>query len=122
MQVEITCRHGSISPEFHDIIVRKSQKLLTYFERVTSIRVTISNEGDRSTVEIIVDAEHKQGFVTSHEGPQTGVGESFDISLTKMEQQIRKYKDKLQDHRRDKPTNEIAGDPVKIAEESAEEK
>ena len=45
MQVEITCRHGSIDSGTHDYISRKSEKLLTFFERVTAIGVTIDFEG-----------------------------------------------------------------------------
>src|SRR5690606_9507166 len=45
VQIEITCRHGSISQDFHDYINRKTEKLLTFFERVTSIQVTLDYEG-----------------------------------------------------------------------------
>lgn len=110
MQVEITCRHGSIGPEFQEYITRKTQKLLTYFERVTAIRVTLDYEGDHVKVEILVDAEHKHDFVTSQEGGATEVSACFEQALNKMEQQIRRYKEKVQDHRRDKPLNHLAGD------------
>lgn len=116
MQVEITCRHGSIRPEFQEHINRKTQKLLTYFERVTAIRVTLDYEGDRVKVEILVDAEHKHDFVTSHVGDASEVGACFEQALHKMEQQIRKYKEKVQDHRRDKPLNHLAGDGLESAE------
>lgn len=116
MQVEITCRHGSISPDFHDYITRKAQKLLTYFERVTAIRITLDYEGDRVKAEILVDAEHKHDFVTSHVGDAADAGACFDQALAKMEQQIRKYKEKVQDHRRDKPLNHLAGDGLDLEE------
>ena len=110
MQIEITCRHGSISPDFHDYITRKTSKLVTLFERVTSIRVTLDYEGDRVKVEILVDAEHKHDFVTSQVTDAQDAGACFDQALAKMEQQIRKYKEKLHDHRRDKPLNELVAD------------
>ena len=53
-----------------------------------------------------MDAEHKHNFVASDTGDEPGP--TFDRALSKMEQQIRKYKEKLQDHRRDKPLNELA--------------
>ena len=110
MQVEITCRHGSISSEFQEYISRKSEKLLTFFERVTAIQVTLDFADDRVKVEILVDAEHKHDFVTHQEGDAEDVSGCFEQAHAKMEQQIRKYKSKLQDHRRDKPMNEIVGD------------
>ena len=110
MQVEITCRHGSIDSGTHDYISRKSEKLLTFFERVTAIGVTIDFEGNRVKVEILVDAEHKHNFVASSEGEAT-IAE-FDKSLGKMEQQLKKYKEKLQDHRRDPAMNEVTEDEL----------
>jgi len=116
VQVEITCRHGSIKPDFHDYITRKAQKLVTLFERVTAIRVTLDYEGDRVKVEILVDAEHKHDFVTSEVLGASEVGAAFDQALFKMDQQIRKYKEKLQDHRRDKPLNDLVSDGLETAE------
>lgn len=121
MQVEITCRHGSIGQDFQDYITRKTKKLQTYFERVTSIRVTLSFQGDRTTVEILVDAEHKHDFVTSQEGAANEVHASFDLCLAKMEQQIKKYKEKVQDRRRDKPLNEVVGDGKSDQDDEKEE-
>ena len=105
MQVAITCRHGNIKPDVNDYITRKSEKLLTYFERVTAIQVTLVFDGERVNTEILVDAEHKHNFVAHAEGGD--VGPTFDLALQKMEQQIRKYKEKLQDHRRTTPLKEM---------------
>jgi putative sigma-54 modulation protein len=109
VQVAITCRHGNIKPELNEYITRKSEKLLTYFERVTQIQVTLEFVDDRVRSEMLVDAEHKHNFVAHAEGDDAGA--TFDAALHKMEQQIRRYKEKLQDHRRDKPINEVAGAP-----------
>lgn len=97
MQVAVTCKHGTISPDVQEYLRSKSEKLLNYFERVTSIHVTVSFDKTRCRVEILVDAEHKHDFVAHDEGDQ--VTSTFDVVLHKMEQQIRKYKEKLQDHR-----------------------
>lgn len=105
MQVEITCRHGNIKPDVNEYITRKSEKLLTYFERVTAIQVTVEFDGDRVNTEVLVDAEHKHNFVSHAEGGD--VGPTFDAALQKMEQQIRKYKEKLQDHRRTTPLRDL---------------
>jgi putative sigma-54 modulation protein len=101
VQVAITCKHGSISPASQDYISRKSEKLLTFFERVTAINVTVVFEKARVHVDMLVDAEHKHNFVANEEGDE--VIPCFDSVLHKMEQQIKKYKEKIQDHRRTAP-------------------
>ena len=106
MQVEITCRHGKINEAVHDHISRKSEKLLTFFERVTAIQVTVEFEDDRVRVEMLVDAEHRHNFVAHDVGDE--VPATFDRVLHKMEKQLRKYKQKIQDHRRDVPLSNVS--------------
>lgn len=107
MQVAISCRHGSIRDDVRETLQRKAEKLLTYFERVAAISLTVDFDKDRVNVEIMVDAEHRHSMVASDSGDD--VLTAFDGALHKMEQQIRKYKEKIQDHRRDRPLNEVLG-------------
>lgn len=106
MQVAITTRHGSIRDEAREHINQKSEKLLTFFERVTEIDVTVDFAGDRVKAEILVDTEHRHNFVANDIGDE--VIPTFDSAFHKMEQQIKKYKEKLQDHRRDVPLSELS--------------
>ncbi len=99
MQVAVTCKHGTISPDIQEYLRSKAEKLLNLFERVTAINVTVTFDKSRCKVEILVDAEHKHDFVAHDEGDN--VIATFDSALHKMEQQIRKYKEKVQDHRGD---------------------
>jgi len=105
VQVAITNRHGHLSPGVQEHIRQKAEKLLTYFERVTAISVTTDVERDNAVVEILVDAEHKHNFVAAETAPS--VMAAFDSALHKMEQQIRKYKEKIQDHRRTTSVGEL---------------
>ena len=113
LQVAITCRHGSIDDDTRAYITRKCEKLVHHFERVTEIDVTVDFEGDgdRVSVEILVDAEHKHNFVASVES-KGDASHVFDSTLHKMDRQIRRHKQKLQDHRRDKPTHELTKNPL----------
>ncbi len=97
MQVAITCRHGTISQSTHDYMTQKVEKLLTLFGRVTSIGITVDFSNGKSTVEILVDAEHRHDLVAMDTDDEATV--AFDRALHKMEQQLRKYKEKIQDHR-----------------------
>ena len=106
MHVEITCRHGHVKDDVRAHMAEKVEKLLTYFERITAINVTISFENSHAKVEILVDAEHKHDFVAHDTDDQVQV--AFDRALHKIEQQIHKYKEKVQNHHRHEPAKNPA--------------
>lgn len=115
MQVAITCRHGSISQDMRDYITRKSEKVVRYLGEVSEIDVTIDFEGGRANVEMLVEIEGYHTIVAHVEGEDAGA--TFDKTLSKMEQQVHRYKEKSRDHRRDKPVSEVA----RLAEEKQEQ-
>lgn len=108
MHVEITCRHGHVKDDVRAYMAEKVEKLLTYFERITAINVTVSFENSHARVEILVDAEHKHDFVAHDEDDQAQI--AFDRALHKIEQQIHKYKEKVQNHHRHEPAKNPAGE------------
>lgn len=115
MQVAITCRHGSISSELREYITRKSEKVIRYLGEVSEIDVTIDFEGGRANVEMLVEIEGYHTIVAHVEGDDAKA--TFDMTLSKMEHQVHRYKEKSRDHRRDKRVSEVA----RLAEEKAEE-
>jgi putative sigma-54 modulation protein len=106
VQVAITCRHGSIGSSAQEYMTRKAEKLLTYFDRLTSISITIDFSNGKCTVEILVDAEHRHDLVAAETDDEATT--AFDLALHKMEQQLRKYKEKIQDHKRGSGLSELS--------------
>ena len=106
MQVAITCRHGSLHAETRTHVTEKAEKLLTYFDRITAIQVTFEFSNGSATAEVLVDAEHKHNFVATETAAEAGV--AFDGALAKMEQQLRKYKERIQNHRGAPSASEVA--------------
>src|SRR5262245_5475432 len=104
MQIVITARHGHLAPDLHSFIEEKAQKLLHFFSRLTSILVTVDLENDLKKVEFVVSAEHKHDFV-AREG-HADIRAAVDMAVAKIEAQLRKYKEKVQDHRRTPPLHE----------------
>lgn len=112
MQVKISVRHGHLSEATQAVVREKALKLLNVFERLTMIEVTIDlkkTEEDKAFVEFLVQAEHKHDFV-AHEN-QHDVLAAVDIVLHKLQGQLRRYKEKIQDRRRTPSTGEVAGAP-----------
>lgn len=98
MQIKISARHGQLSEATREKISVKVAKLERYFERLTAIEVTVNLEhADAPSVELLVSAEHKHDFVATDrsENMLTAV----ESVVHKVEQQIRKYKERIQGHR-----------------------
>lgn len=98
MEVSISARHGSLAKDSQDYIEKKLPKLTHIFERLISINVTVDFQFAEPEVELLVEAEHKHDFVARERAES--VTAAFDLSLGKMEGQLRKYKEKIQDHHR----------------------
>ena len=100
MDVKVSCRHGHLSEDHQAQVRERAEKLLTFFDRITFIEVTVDfRKGDGKAVEILAKAEHKHEFVGHGDGPDlvTALGGAVE----KAKQQIKHYKERLQDHRRD---------------------
>ncbi len=110
MQIKISVRHGHLSEDIQQIIRDKAQKLIHLFERLTLIEVTVDlSDKVNKLVEFVVQAEHKHDFVSRESHPELLT--AVETALHKLEAQLRRYKDKIQDHRRAPSAGEVAGAP-----------
>jgi putative sigma-54 modulation protein len=108
VQTKISTRHGNISDETRAAITAKVERLTRYFERLTEIEITIDLEHrDQPRVDLKVSAEHKNDFVASVEAVELMA--SIDQAIHKLEQQLRKYKEKIQDRHRGSTGREVGG-------------
>jgi putative sigma-54 modulation protein len=112
VQIDISTRHGQLSEASQTKIKAKAEKLLRIFDRLTAIEVVIDLKDEANPrVDIKVAAEHKHDFV-AHDQSANLMG-SVDEAVHKVEQQLRKYKDKIQErHRSSEPRRqEVTSDP-----------
>ena len=117
MQIKISARHGHLNDEAQQFIRDKAEKLPHLFERLTMIEVTVDLRGDEKHVEFVVQAEHKHQFVAHDQ--DANLLAAVDLVMAKIEGQLRRYKEKIQDHR---GTPRVGGLPnAPRAEEAAEE-
>ena len=113
MQIKISARHGHLNDNTQQFIREKADKLVHLFQRLMMIEVVVDLQEDAKKVEILVSAEHKHDFVASESNYD--VLAACDAVLHKLEQQVRKYKEKIQDHRRTPSTSQVtttAGEEV----------
>ena len=107
MQIKISARHGHLNDEIQEHIRDKAGKLLHFFQRLMMIEVLVDLQSDEKMVEFLVSAEHKHDFVAS--AHDKDLLAAVDLVLAKLEGQIRKYKEKVQDHRRTPSIGDVPG-------------
>ena len=98
MQIEIATRHGVLGPVEQAYVQEKAEKLVKYFGRLMAVEVAVDHVKHAWNVEIRVSAEHKHDFVAACRSMELMA--SIDDLIEKMEQQLRKYKQKVQDRHR----------------------
>ena len=98
VQINVSARHGHLSPASQSKIASKVSRLRRYFDRLTALNVTVDlQNASLPAVEIVASAERFHELV-SHEN-STLLWRSVDGAVQKMEQQLRKHKEKVRDHK-----------------------
>lgn len=99
MQIKISTRHGHVSERTQDKITGKVEKLTRFFDRISGIEVTIDLEHREAlSIDLRVSAKHKHDFLATSRSDDLMA--AVDAVVDKMEQQLRKYKQKVQDRHR----------------------
>ena len=99
VQLDIAIRHGHLSEDSQAKLKSKAEKLARFFERLTAIEIIVDLSDEQSPqVDIKASAEHKHDFV-AHE-KSDNLMKSFESAVQKIEQQLRKYKQRVQQKHR----------------------
>lgn len=99
MQVSISTRHGHLSEASQEKLKAKAEKLARFFERIMSIEIVVDlSDSQQPKVDLNVSAEHKHDFV-AHEQSESLLG-AFDACVQKIEQQLKKYKERVVERHR----------------------
>lgn len=99
MHIEISTRHCELSGEQQTYLHDKAEKLLKYFGRLMAIEVAVDHGKHAWEIEILVSAEHKHDFVAREAAATPEM--TMDLCVHKIEQQLRRYKEKVQHHKGD---------------------
>ena len=98
MQINISARHGHLSPATQTKITEKVEPVRKFFDRITAIQVTVDLEHRESpTVELRVSVEHHEEFVAVDKADNALA--ALDSVVAKIEHQLRKHKEKFKEHR-----------------------
>lgn len=99
MQIIITGKDFKLTPSLKRFVTEKFEKLARYSERIISVKIELDvdrrhKKGDNCRVQVWVTLPQKilQAGLKGQE-----MHEVIDLVLPKIEQQIRRYKDKMKD-------------------------
>lgn len=98
MQITISSRHGHLAAETQKHLQEKAGRLLHLFDRLTAVEVVVDHEHDLHVVELKVNAEHKHDFLARDK--HKDLLAAMDLALDKADAQLRKYKERVQEHHR----------------------
>ena len=97
MQISVSERHVHLPDSVKDYARSKASKLIQFFDKIRTVDVIVSKEGNDYSVEIIVRADHLDNLVAHNCGAD--VQACTDIVIDKLERQITKYKEKIRNHK-----------------------
>ena len=98
MQIDISARHGHLDGSLQERIHEKVAKLPRLWDRITAIEVTVDLEHfDSPAVELVASVERANDFIAADQA--STVLAALDSALHKLEQQLRKHKDKRTGHK-----------------------
>ncbi len=113
MQLSISTRHGHLSEATQEKLRARAEKLGRIFDRLMAIEITVDlKDPQKPRVDVNVSAEHKHDFV-AHEQGDNLLG-ALDACVQKIEQQLRKYKERVQERHRN-PEVRRAAEPAEVA-------
>ncbi|MBI4553113.1 MAG: ribosome-associated translation inhibitor RaiA [Candidatus Latescibacteria bacterium] len=96
MQITITARHFDLADAHKHHAEQEIKRLGRYFDHILSTDLTLIHEKYRYTVEMTMQVD---GAVLTSKEEAADVYAAIDQAAVKMERQLKKYKDKLQNHR-----------------------
>jgi putative sigma-54 modulation protein len=97
MQVKITARHVNLSDKFKAHVDELIDRTLACFPRIESVHVIIDKQKISQFAEINVQGSNHIRIDAKAEGETKY--EAFDSALTKVEVQLRKMRDRVQEHK-----------------------
>jgi putative sigma-54 modulation protein len=96
MQISITGRHVNVTSNIKDHVNEKLERCLGIFPRIESIHVILDMENRDYVSEVVVQASSHIRISSTEKSEN--MFDAIDRSIEHAERQMRKHRDKSQDH------------------------
>ena len=107
MNVVVSSRHMDVTPPLKSYAEGKAGRLTKYYDRIQEIEVVFDAAKDQMTVEMIVNAEHKNMFIARHTD-----GDAYacvDGCMDKLERQLTDHKKKIRNRKHPEESHKQTG-------------
>jgi putative sigma-54 modulation protein len=96
MNIIVTGRHLELDDDIKDYAEKKLLKAETFFDQIIEAHIVMSAEKHRRSAEVTLNAKN----VTFHANVETDdIYRAIDGVMEKVEAQVKKYKEKIRDHK-----------------------
>ncbi|MCM8610622.1 ribosome-associated translation inhibitor RaiA [Accumulibacter sp.] len=108
MNLQVSGHHLEVTPALHDYVTGKLERITRHFDNVIDVSVILSVDKLKQKAEVTVHLAGKDVYV---ESVDEDLYAAVDGLVDKLDRQVQKYKQKLQDHHRgNKITDHIAAE------------
>ena len=107
MIVTISSRHMDVTPAMKAFAEQKANKLTKYYDLIQEIEVIFDATKDGTKVEMIINAEHKNMFIATHDEGDAYV--CVDACVEKLERQLTEHKKKHRNRKHPDPAPTAKG-------------
>ena len=110
MNLKISGHHLEVTPALREYVITKLDRVLRHFDQVIDGNVVLSvdnykEKDKRQKVEVNLHLKGKDIFV---EGANGDMYAAIDLLVDKLDRQIIKYKDKMQNHAAESAKRQVA--------------
>ena len=107
MNLQISGHHLEITPAIHEYVTGKLERVTRHFDNVIDVNVILSVDKLKQKAEVTVHLPGKDVYVESID---EDLYAALDSLVDKLDRQIQKYKQKVQDHHRGQKISQVAPD------------
>ncbi|MDR1708807.1 MAG: ribosome-associated translation inhibitor RaiA [Candidatus Accumulibacter sp.] len=107
MNLQISGHHLEITPAIRDYVSGKLERVVRHFDNVIDVSATLSVDKLEKKAEVTVHVSGKDIYV---ESVDADLYAAIDILVDKLDRNLQKHKQKLQDHRRGLKSGRDAGE------------
>ena len=97
MNLHVSGHHLEVTPALRDYVAQKLQRVTRHFDHVIDVNVILTVEKLKQKAEVTVHVRGKDIFVETEDSDMYA---AIDALTDKLDRQVQKYKQKVQDHHR----------------------